>query len=43
MEGDAGVGKSSLVQKFVNNSFSNHYSPTVEDCYSHNINLPGKY
>ena len=32
--GAAGVGKSSLVRRFLNNSFSETYLPTVEETYS---------
>lgn len=38
--GDAGVGKSSLVKRFLNREFSDLYNPTVEDNYMHDINLP---
>lgn len=32
--GDACVGKTSLLQRFLKNSFREHYSPTIEDTYS---------
>jgi len=38
--GDAGVGKSSLVKRFLGKEFNEIYCPTVEDNYMHNINLP---
>eukprot|EP00823_Brevimastigomonas_motovehiculus_P001356 TRINITY_DN11886_c0_g1_i1.p1 TRINITY_DN11886_c0_g1~~TRINITY_DN11886_c0_g1_i1.p1 ORF type:complete len:203 (+),score=43.67 TRINITY_DN11886_c0_g1_i1:205-813(+) len=31
--GSGAVGKSSLTMRFVNNSFSTEYLPTIEDCY----------
>lgn len=40
--GAGGVGKTSLVVRFLDNIFSSTYKPTVEDCYQHNIQLPGK-
>lgn len=40
--GAGGVGKTSLVVRFLDNIFNNTYKPTVEDCYQHNIQLPGE-
>jgi GTPase SAR1 family protein len=39
--GDAGVGKSSLVKRFLTEKYTDMYTPTVEDNYIHNIELPG--
>ncbi|KAG8194831.1 hypothetical protein JTE90_017269 [Oedothorax gibbosus] len=38
--GAGGVGKTSLVVRFLDNIFNTAYKPTVEDCYQHNIQLP---
>ncbi|XP_054707575.1 ras-related protein Rap-2a-like [Uloborus diversus] len=38
--GAGGVGKTSLVIRFLNDAFSSTYKPTVEDCYQHTIQLP---
>lgn len=40
--GAGGVGKTSLVIRFLDNVFTSTYKPTVEDCYQHTIQLPGK-
>lgn len=37
--GAGGVGKTSLVTRFVKNEFSDHYNPTVEDLYEKPIHL----
>uniref|UniRef100_A0A1I8B284 GTP-binding protein Di-Ras2 n=1 Tax=Meloidogyne hapla TaxID=6305 RepID=A0A1I8B284_MELHA len=36
--GAGGVGKSSLVQRFIKNTFTDVYSPTIEDTYQQVIN-----
>uniref|UniRef100_A0A914NCR3 OBG-type G domain-containing protein n=1 Tax=Meloidogyne incognita TaxID=6306 RepID=A0A914NCR3_MELIC len=36
--GAGGVGKSSLVQRFIKNTFTDAYSPTIEDTYQQVIN-----
>lgn len=41
--GAGGVGKTSLVLQFLQGFFSPTYKPTVEDCYSHTLQLPSKY
>ncbi|XP_015918032.1 ras-related protein Rap-1b-like [Parasteatoda tepidariorum] len=38
--GAGGVGKTSLVVRFLNDMFCSTYKPTVEDCYQHTIQLP---
>ncbi|XP_037804352.1 ras-related protein Rap-1b-like [Penaeus monodon] len=38
--GAGGVGKTSLVLQFLQGFFSTTYKPTVEDCYSHTLQLP---
>ncbi|XP_042856153.1 GTP-binding protein Di-Ras1-like, partial [Penaeus japonicus] len=38
--GAGGVGKTSLVLQFLQGFFSPTYKPTVEDCYSHTLQLP---
>lgn len=38
--GAGGVGKTSLVLQFLQGFFSTAYKPTVEDCYSHTLQLP---
>ncbi|CAL1290938.1 unnamed protein product [Larinioides sclopetarius] len=38
--GAGGVGKTSLVLRFLDDVFSSTYKPTVEDCYQHTIQLP---
>ncbi|XP_035207854.1 ras-related protein Rap-1b-like [Stegodyphus dumicola] len=38
--GAGGVGKTSLVVRFLDDVFSSTYKPTVEDCYQHTIQLP---
>ena len=40
--GAGGVGKTSLVDRFVNDNFSETYSPTIEDIHRHLVQLPGK-
>ena len=41
--GDAGVGKTQIINKFVKNKFSNDYNPTIGlDFYSKTINSNGK-
>jgi small GTP-binding protein len=39
--GNAGVGKTSLVKKFLTGNFTVSYNPTVEDSYLHNIRING--
>lgn len=41
--GAGGVGKTSLVVRFLDDVFSSTYKPTVEDCYQHTIQLPGRF
>lgn len=41
--GAGGVGKTSLVLQFLQGFFSTAYKPTVEDCYSHTLQLPSEY
>ncbi|XP_063851418.1 ras-related protein Rap-1b-like [Scylla paramamosain] len=38
--GGGGVGKTSLVLQFLQGIFSPVYRPTVEDCYSHTLQMP---
>ncbi|XP_050698242.1 ras-related protein Rap-1b-like [Eriocheir sinensis] len=38
--GGGGVGKTSLVLQFLQGIFNPVYRPTVEDCYSHTLQLP---
>ena len=40
--GSGHVGKSALVQRFIHNDFPYSYQPTVEECYSHIVQLPSK-
>ncbi|KAM9999130.1 hypothetical protein ACTFIZ_002689 [Dictyostelium cf. discoideum] len=39
ISGEPGVGKSSIVQQFVNNDFSTQYTPTLEDFYNYELSL----
>ena len=40
--GAGGVGKTSLVLQFLEGAFSPCYKPTLEDCYSHTLQLPSE-
>lgn len=37
--GSGGVGKTSIVTQFMQGMFTTTYKPTIEDYYSHNIQL----
>ncbi|KAK5584274.1 hypothetical protein RB653_005882 [Dictyostelium firmibasis] len=39
ISGEPGVGKSSIVQQFVNKEFSTQYTPTLEDSYFYKLDL----
>ena len=41
--GSGGVGKTSLVERFVYGGFPRVYSPTVEDIHRHLVQLPGEF
>jgi GTPase KRas protein len=40
--GSGGVGKSSVTLRFVTDTFSSEYLPTIEDCYRKNCFVDGK-
>lgn len=40
--GSGGVGKSSIVLRFVTDTFSHEYLPTIEDCYRKTCSVDGK-
>eukprot|EP01084_Bolivina_argentea_P296710 511046_1 len=37
--GDVGVGKSTLINRYLNNEFTENYTPTIVDCYTQTISL----
>ncbi len=37
-----GVGKSSIVLRFVTDTFTDEYLPTIEDCYRKTVHINGK-
>ncbi|KAF6022725.1 DIRAS1 [Bugula neritina] len=39
--GTAAVGKTSLIQRFLNGTFKDHYTPTIEDTYRQAVNSNG--
>ena len=40
--GAGGVGKTSIVTRFVGEGFSLEYNPTVDDIYRHIVRMPGR-
>ena len=40
--GEAGVGKSALVVRFITGRFLHHYNPTLEDEYSCKMDADGR-
>ncbi|KAN0009322.1 hypothetical protein ACTFIU_006602 [Dictyostelium citrinum] len=43
ISGEPGVGKSSIVQQFVNNDFSTQYTPTLEDFYNYELKIDEEF
>ena len=41
--GTNGVGKTSLIKRFIDDCFNNHYTPTIGDSYLQTVQLPSKY
>ena len=41
--GAGGVGKTSLLHRFLTGSYPSSYTPTIEDFYSYLIHMPGNY
>ncbi len=37
--GDSYVGKSSIIKRFLTGQYSTNYAPTVEDLYSHDLEV----